>query len=403
MSRTASPGSGKPYGLARVCRVWRAARATVYRHRAPPRAGAAAASRAGRADAGRGAGGGDPGRARRQPLPRRGPPQGLGPAAPRRRAHLEAPGAAADARARPARPLAGRLAARPAQPRRHHHPRHGGHDVGHRPDHHLDRRGPGRGVRRRRPLLGRVRRHPRRPPRHPLRGAGADPPGRAPPLRRRSRRTSPAASPSATTTAASTWPTTSRRNSRFLGIESSPAFVRAPEGNGCAERFIRTLKENLLVGADLRHRRGAAPGAARVPRDLQHDLADRAARLQAARRHPARAASTRGPGRVGFNPVSSNRGRYSSSASSASRPTPASPRGAGVIDSGAECGAVPVRHRLPPVASRHGAGAPSSSLPLMRRIAAESAMWATAWWRQRDRRRQPQSASGSGLHPRLTR
>src|SRR5204863_9596856 len=32
----------------------------------------------------------------------------------------------------------------------------------------------------------------------------------------------------------------------FLGIESSPAFVRAPEGNGCAERFIGTLKENLL-------------------------------------------------------------------------------------------------------------------------------------------------------------
>jgi putative transposase len=33
---------------------------------------------------------------------------------------------------------------------------------------------------------------------------------------------------------------------RFLGVGSSPAFVRAPEGNGCAERFIRTLKENLL-------------------------------------------------------------------------------------------------------------------------------------------------------------
>jgi putative transposase len=30
------------------------------------------------------------------------------------------------------------------------------------------------------------------------------------------------------------------------GIDSSPAFVRAPEGNGCAEQFIRTLKENLL-------------------------------------------------------------------------------------------------------------------------------------------------------------
>ena len=32
----------------------------------------------------------------------------------------------------------------------------------------------------------------------------------------------------------------------FVGIASSPAFVREPEGNGCAERFIRTLKENLL-------------------------------------------------------------------------------------------------------------------------------------------------------------
>jgi len=29
---------------------------------------------------------------------------------------------------------------------------------------------------------------------------------------------------------------------RFLGIASSPAFVREPEGNGCAERFIRVLK-----------------------------------------------------------------------------------------------------------------------------------------------------------------
>ena len=32
----------------------------------------------------------------------------------------------------------------------------------------------------------------------------------------------------------------------FLGITSSPAFVREPEGNGCAERFIRTLQEHLL-------------------------------------------------------------------------------------------------------------------------------------------------------------
>lgn len=33
---------------------------------------------------------------------------------------------------------------------------------------------------------------------------------------------------------------------RLLGIESSPSFVRQPEGNGCAERFVRTLKEQLL-------------------------------------------------------------------------------------------------------------------------------------------------------------
>jgi putative transposase len=37
-----------------------------------------------------------------------------------------------------------------------------------------------------------------------------------------------------------------QRDIRFLGITSSPAFVREPEGNGCVERFMRTLKENLL-------------------------------------------------------------------------------------------------------------------------------------------------------------
>ena len=37
-----------------------------------------------------------------------------------------------------------------------------------------------------------------------------------------------------------------QREIRWSGITSSPAFIRAPEGNGCAERFIRTLKETLL-------------------------------------------------------------------------------------------------------------------------------------------------------------
>jgi transposase InsO family protein len=37
-----------------------------------------------------------------------------------------------------------------------------------------------------------------------------------------------------------------QRELTFLGMTGSPSFVREPEGNGCAERFIRTLKENLL-------------------------------------------------------------------------------------------------------------------------------------------------------------
>ncbi|TPE42935.1 IS3 family transposase [Amaricoccus solimangrovi] len=37
-----------------------------------------------------------------------------------------------------------------------------------------------------------------------------------------------------------------QREIRFLGVTSSPAFVRQPEGNGVAERAIRTLKEQLL-------------------------------------------------------------------------------------------------------------------------------------------------------------
>jgi putative transposase len=39
-----------------------------------------------------------------------------------------------------------------------------------------------------------------------------------------------------------------QRELAFLGMVSSPSFVREPEGNGCAERFIRTLKEQLLWG-----------------------------------------------------------------------------------------------------------------------------------------------------------
>ena len=36
-------------------------------------------------------------------------------------------------------------------------------------------------------------------------------------------------------------------------FEASPSFVREPEGNGVAERFIHTLKENSAVGQDVPH------------------------------------------------------------------------------------------------------------------------------------------------------
>ena len=37
MSGAVSPVTGRPYGLASVCRAWRVSRATVYRQRAAPR------------------------------------------------------------------------------------------------------------------------------------------------------------------------------------------------------------------------------------------------------------------------------------------------------------------------------------------------------------------------------
>lgn len=39
----------------------------------------------------------------------------------------------------------------------------------------------------------------------------------------------------------------------LLGMKSSPSFVRQPECNGCVERFIRTLKEQLLWVRALRN------------------------------------------------------------------------------------------------------------------------------------------------------
>ena len=51
---------------------------------------------------------------------------------------------------------------------------------------------------------------------------------------------------SVTTTGRTLWPTMFNRRSRSSASKASPSFVREPEGNGVAERFIRTLKENVL-------------------------------------------------------------------------------------------------------------------------------------------------------------
>ena len=65
-----------------------------------------------------------------------------------------------------------------------------------------------------------------------------------------------------------------QRELKFLGMASSPSFVREPEGNGCAERFIRTLKEQLLWVRTLRHGGRAGRGVGRVQADLQRAVAD---------------------------------------------------------------------------------------------------------------------------------
>ena len=261
MSRSVSPISGKSYGLAVVCRAWRLARSGVYRHRAP---------------------------ASSTPAQRRGP---VGPM----------PDAALLAAIRAV------LAASPFHGEGHRKVwarlRHGGYDLGHRSDDHDHRRGPGGSVRRHRSLLRRMCRHSCRCTSHPLSGAGTDPPRCAAALRRvrqghrrRSRR-----------------PPRSRIAIHVRHLLDRDRLSRhqkfARFHPGTRRQWLRRAlhphpEREPVVGADLRNRRGAAPGPAALSGDLQFDLADRAARLH----HPGSlspaAASTRGTRRIGFNPVS---------------------------------------------------------------------------------------------------
>ena len=233
----------------------------------------------------------NPRRACRQPVPRRGTSQGVGAVAPSRDPHLVAAGAPAHARERPAGPVA---VGRRAGPRAHDGtiiPETRGYHVGHR----SDRRSPAKA---RPPCSSRSTIAP------PNASASTPPP--APPASRRWNRSaracavtsadsptaSPAVSPSATITDRNTCPTTSRRRLAFLGIESSPAFVRAPEGNGCAERFIRTLKENLLWVRTFDDDRGPRQALLAFRETYNTTLADRAARISHPSSIPSETAST---------------------------------------------------------------------------------------------------------------
>ena len=72
---------------------------------------------------------------------------------------------------------------------------------------------------------------------------------------------------------------------RFVGIRSSSLFVRIPEGNGCVEGFIRTLKEQLLCHT-IRQCRRTARRVAGIRRSFQQPLDPRASWIQNARIAP---------------------------------------------------------------------------------------------------------------------
>ena len=74
----------------------------------------------------------------------------------------------------------------------------------------------------------------------------------------------------------------------WRGAGSSPAFVQAPEGDGCAERFIPTPKESLLWVRTFRTVEETPPRPDRLQPNLHRMLADRAARPPLASPVPTR-------------------------------------------------------------------------------------------------------------------
>ena len=110
--------------------------------------------------------------------------------------------------------------------------------------------------------------------RDPLRGPGADPPGRSANAWGHRRRRGPYRRLRLRHDHGSNYladPIFSQEVA-FFRIQSSPSFVREPEGNGVAERFIRTLKELICRRVRSRDHRGTPPGLARVQADIQRTV-----------------------------------------------------------------------------------------------------------------------------------
>ena len=85
----------------------------------------------------------------------------------------------------------------------------------------------------------------------------------------------------------------------FLGIARSSAFVRAPEGNGCAERFIRTLQKNLLWIGTFETVEAMCQVLLTLREITDRHLAARTTWSGIACSHPQRAASIHGRGDMG--------------------------------------------------------------------------------------------------------
>ena len=236
----------RAYGVQRVCRVWHRARSSVYARRQATTSRAPCRRR--------GPVGAAPddvlaGHIRRllEASPFHG--EGYRKAWAKLRSRGSAPrrnGCVGDAGARPPGPAPRGPRARPEGARRHDHHRGPRCDVGHGHDGHSDR---GRGARpssswpsiTARPSASACLRPSAGPDLRPWsRSARASAPASAR-LARASPRAASSARPRSNYLADDF-----QQEVAFFGIESSPSFVREPEGNGVAERFIRTLKENLL-------------------------------------------------------------------------------------------------------------------------------------------------------------